>query len=292
MDTTSDFSDHSRNTTDFSAARGITSTSDSEDGGTTSIGNTPHLSNESSDRECDKQDESEPFAYRLQTALENNDVEKLNKLLSAMPTYEVDLALTNDSGLALLDGAANKGYAVVVRTLLENGVDPDIPDHILYTPINNAAFNGHADVVLVLLESGKVNPNLYGKSGLTPINSAACNGHINVVQAFLRYDKVNLNLPDKKGCTPINNAAIHGHDDVVKILLQNEEVDPNLPDKEGRTPICNAAKEGHLFVVIALRNNARIDSTLAGKDGLTPIDWAEEMECKKIAEVLQSQREH
>jgi ankyrin repeat protein len=245
-----------------------------------------------SDAKSGMGNEQESFSYQLCTALKNNDVDKLNDLLSAHPDCEIDLTLTSDTGLALLDGAANRGYAIVVKALLNGGIDPDTPDHIFYTPINNAAFNGHIDVVLALLESGKVDPDSYGKSRLTPVNSAACNGHANVVQAFLKYGKVNPNLPDRDGYTPINNAATNGHDDVVRVLLEDENVDPNLPDKYGCTPICNAAKKGHLFVVITLRNNVRVDSTLKDENGLAPIDWARISESAKIIDILQVPREH
>jgi ankyrin repeat protein len=291
MSTSPEFSSCLKETEKTSSVPGPGSTSNNEEKQAIIIDNARTLSEGTCDSEnCREQQERESLIYQLRTALKNNDVDKLNELLQTMTDCKGDLELTGDTGLALLDGAANKGYAIVVRALLESGVNPDTPDHILYTPINNAAFNGHVDVVLALLESDKVNPNFCGKSQLTPINSAACNGHIHVVQAFLKCGKVNPNLPDRDGCTPINNAATNGYHDVVKVLLENEDVDPNFPDKYGRTPICNAAIKGHLLVVITLRNNKRVDHTLMDEDGLAPIDWARKIECEKIVDVLQNKK--
>jgi len=287
MSTSSELSDGEKDTGALSPVGESAKNSDSGNWHDTFTESTYPLPQEHSKHESEvNRKEHESFDYRLRTALKNNDVDLLNGLLQEEGGSTVELELTNDAGLALMDGAANKGYAVVVRALLDSGVDADTPDHILYTPINNAAFNGHVDVVLALLESGKINPNLCGKSHLTSINSAACNGHVKVVQAFLEYGKVNPNLPDIEGCTPINNAAINGHDDVVRVLLEDESVDPNFPDKHGRTPICNAAKKGHLLVLITLRKNDRVDSTLPDKEGLAPIDWARKNEFPNIVEAL------
>jgi ankyrin repeat protein len=50
--------------------------------------------------------------------------------------------------------ATRYGDLIKVRIALENGANPNAEDKYGWTPLHIAAFNGHVDVVRVLLEYG------------------------------------------------------------------------------------------------------------------------------------------
>jgi ankyrin repeat protein len=71
---------------------------------------------------------------------------------------------------------------------------------------------------------------------------AAKRGHTEVVIELLSTGNVNPDLADKYGLTPLSWAAECGHKDVVIELLSTGNVNPNLADDVGRTPHFWAAK--------------------------------------------------
>jgi ankyrin repeat protein len=65
-----------------------------------------------------------------------------------------------------------------------------------------AAKLGHTEVVIELLSTGNVNPDLADKDGLTPLSWAAECGHKDVVIELLSTGNVNPNLANVVGRTP------------------------------------------------------------------------------------------
>ena len=118
------------------------------------------------------------------------------------------------------------------------------------TPIYNAAYYGHADVVKALIEA-KANVNYADSDGYTPIYWAACNGHADVVKALIAAG-ANVNQANKGGNTPIYNAAYYGHLDIVKALIE-AGANVNQANSLGNTPIYGATCNSHLDVVKALK---------------------------------------
>ena len=82
------------------------------------------------------------------------------------------------------------------------------------------------------------------KEGFTPLQQAAYNGHLDQVPVEL-LTKENMLLPDKEGFTPLQWAAIKVQLDQVPVeILTKENI--LLPDKYGNTPLHWAAIKGHL----------------------------------------------
>ena len=73
------------------------------------------------------------------------------------------------------------------------------------TPIYDAAFCNHADIVKILA-SLTDNPNAPIQNGNTPIQVAACNGHTEIVRILTPLTDY-PNAPNKYGSTPIHTAA-------------------------------------------------------------------------------------
>jgi ankyrin repeat protein len=116
-----------------------------------------------------------------------------------------------------------------VRQLLEAKTDPRKAasgdrEHLVYagcTPLYNAAQNGQAHVVKLLLEAeANVGARLVLVSdGTTPLYVAAQNGHEEVVKVLIgngaHVEKGRTDI----GSTPLFVAAEHGHVKVVQALI-------------------------------------------------------------------------
>ena len=90
------------------------------------------------------------------------------------------------------------------------------------TALMCAVFNGHKDVVRLLLGKG-AQPNVregttQGYTGCTPLHYAATFGHKEIAQMLLDAG-ANINRTDKDGRTPLKCATEKGHQDVGQLLL-------------------------------------------------------------------------
>ena len=77
-----------------------------------------------------------------------------------------------------------------------------------FTPLHQAAYNGHLEICKLILESIE-DKNAVANGGLAPIHFAAQRGHLEILRLFLD------NGIDRRlianGSTPIERAASYGH---------------------------------------------------------------------------------
>ncbi|KAF7909978.1 uncharacterized protein EAF01_003696 [Botrytis porri] len=81
--------------------------------------------------------------------------------------------------------AAKFGNKGKIQSLLERGVELDLPNPRKVTPLWIAATYGHIEVVQLLLETKSVNVNATDVSGRSPIFWAAANGYEEIVWLLL-----------------------------------------------------------------------------------------------------------
>jgi len=168
-----------------------------------------------------------------------------------------------------------------MKLMLANGIDVKYLGDISTetTPLYQAAFNGHKELVELLLEKG-ANPNMRTTTknilaigGTTALIGAAKGGHKEIVDLLIRdgadvdtigaiefLRKVEYTSTTKRAksalsthhdytvSSPLLEAAAKGHKEIVELLIANK-ADINITDLTGVNPLMKAAGEGHIKIV-------------------------------------------
>ena len=188
----------------------------------------------------------------------------------------VETASTWDAGGGVhgLHLACFFNLSQVVQKLLESGISPDIRDALGSTPLMYAAWAGHAEVVMVLLEHG-AQPNLSCSQQRTALHRACGRGterHRNVVKELMTSGKdIAVNARDARfyGNTALLHAVDRNDVEVTKLLLSCKELDSDL-----RTLDIEEKNALHLAVT---RKNVEI-AKMVIEDGGIPVDSMEHNE--------------
>jgi len=178
-----------------------------------------------------------------------------------------------------LNDAAKGGDLATVRELIKTTfVDTTEGSPTLqglsrgWTPLIQAAYKGHKDIVQILLECG-ANIDHQANDGWTALMLAARYGHKDVVQILLENGaSIDHQSKDGFGNTALMLATKYGYKDIVQILLENgANIDHR--DKDGWTALYYATGNGHKDIVqILLDNGANINHQ--DNDGFTALMWA------------------
>ncbi|XP_052239797.1 protein phosphatase 1 regulatory subunit 12A-like isoform X3 [Dreissena polymorpha] len=131
----------------------------------------------------------------------------------------------------------------------------NITDKNGYTPLHQAAVNGHRDIVEALLKAD-AEPGLEDNQGCTPVHLASWSGNPEIVMQLLNagtqpesaVEPVQVNHQNKNGDTALHSAAQYGHVAVVDVLLQ-KSANPTIRNIENASPLDLAAQYGRLDVV-------------------------------------------
>lgn len=101
------------------------------------------------------------------------------------------------------------------------------------TPLLLASKNGHAHVVMLLLNNG-ADLSIRDENRRTALMLAARNGHSECLGALLD-NNADLDAVDKNRNTALSYAARYGHAECVNLLLQNQA--GITPNNMGQTPL-------------------------------------------------------
>eukprot|EP01083_Nonionella_stella_P278389 946692_1 len=173
--------------------------------------------------------------------------------------------------------AAEKGYFEVVKLLLEvdtidrNSLcDVNRCGRQEHTALHLASSHGHANVVMVLLDSGGIDVNAKANNR-TAFLMAAEKGYFEVVKLLLEVDTIDRNsLCDVNRCgrqehTALHLASSHGHTNVVRVLLESGRIDVNAM-ANNETAFMMASEHGHAEVVKLLLAVDGCDVSGSGRD--------------------------
>ncbi|KAK7922622.1 hypothetical protein WMY93_009524 [Mugilogobius chulae] len=180
--------------------------------------------------------------------------------------------------------AGYEGHVDVVDLLLEGGADVDHTDNNGRTPLLAAASMGHASVVNTLLFWGAAVDSI-DSEGRTVLSIASAQGNVEVVRTLLDRG-LDENHRDDAGWTPLHMAAFEGHRQVCDALIEQGARCTEV-DNDGRIPLILSAQEGHYDCVqILLENKSPVDQR--GYDGRNALRVAALESHRDIVELLLS----
>lgn len=168
----------------------------------------------------DRKDASRMDAAALSAASKAGDEAEVQRLLAAGSPVEERLPLIGslDDDYTPLGLAAREGHVAVVRRLLDAGADPRARVGLMKgTPVHEAAFFGHAEVIRVLAERrdepGSVAAELDAQgayNGLTALHDAVWHGHAAAALALVEAE-ARLDVRSHTGHTPEDLAMLYGY---------------------------------------------------------------------------------
>ena len=138
------------------------------------------------------------------------------------------------------------------------------------TPLHQAAFAGHVDTTLAMLEEG-CSFDVVNSAGFTVLHFAAQSGHVELVKELVRRG-CDVNAKEISGCTPLHSAAAHGRTEAVRELIKLGATKPVVASTFG-TALHVAARIGYVETVVAMLDEG-CPFDVVGSDGATVLHSA------------------
>ncbi|NWX13431.1 ANR16 protein, partial [Aegotheles bennettii] len=173
------------------------------------------------------------------------------------------------SGDSLLHHAARSGHRDVLAFLVETlRMDIEVFNRDYKRPLHEAASMGHGDCVSYLLERG-ASVDCLKKADWTPLMMACTKQNLEVIRALVEHG-ANPLLKNKDGWNCFHIASREGHPHVLQYLL---DVSPGSWDTEStinRTPLHTAAMHGCSQAVELLLERCQYKPDSRDRCGVTP----------------------
>ncbi|OHS96309.1 hypothetical protein TRFO_37525 [Tritrichomonas foetus] len=116
-------------------------------------------------------------------------------------------------------------------------------DYSLATPLHLACWQGHLNIVELLLKEELVDVTTLMDDIRTPLHIAAENGKSDIVKILIEHEPILVNLQDSKGNTALHLAVFNEEINTIRVLLESGLCDKSITEKIFL--ICNL--ELHLF---------------------------------------------
>lgn len=142
--------------------------------------------------------------------------------------------------------AAALGDDELMRTLLENGADPNKRDCDGATALIVAARHGRLQAVRTLLHAPATKVNLEDIRGHNALSAAAAQGHLDICDLLLGFGEAHLERQSPvKSKHPLLLAASQGHSPICELIIK-QGIDIDIADIDGRTALWHAAVCGQV----------------------------------------------
>ena len=224
------------------------------------------------------------YGAPLNAALDNGHLDIAQFLLDHGAVGDI-MGSWKQSGLYI---ASSRGYANIVRSLIDRGADlnAECDDCVLpfgevqWTPLHAAIHSDHPDIALLLLERG-ANQEIWSSWEQTALYMASSRGHADVVRWLIdRGADLNAECDDwdadfnEVWLTPLRAAIRGDHSDIALLLLERGADSETLRSVD-QTALCMASSRGHADVMRSLIDRGadlNAKSRDRGEDGLE-VEW-------------------
>ncbi|CAG2227454.1 unnamed protein product [Mytilus edulis] len=187
----------------------------------------------------------------------------------------VDLNVKDVGGDTALHAACFNGHFEVVKLLIQIGMNVNEGNCKGQTPLLMACANGFFNIAKLLINNN-ANINQSDNEKFTPLLYAS-NSNLDTVELLIKH---NCDI-DAKNCddiTALHKACSNGHAQIVDILIElllSRGANVDYWEEGGVTPLQGACKYGHIDAVVSLlKNNADVNAARCPK--LKPIILAKE----------------
>lgn len=172
--------------------------------------------------------------------------------------------------------AANQGNVERLKKLIGDGGDIEELGSLNSTPIETAAFVGHAAADQVLLDAGAE----------ASISVLAALGKTEKLVEILEREPDLLHKHPDQVVPPIYWAACFGHTDCVVYLL-SKGADPNAANIEGNEPLLRACWKGHVAVVAILALSGADTAVKDPRSGMSLQEIAARKKNQELSAVIE-----
>ena len=180
--------------------------------------------------------------------------------------------------------AAFDGHADMIRILLEKPININVKDKDGFTALMMATDQNHMDVVQILIKKG-ADVNARENAGNTALSLAADRGYADIADLLIAAG-ANVNVVNHQGSAPLMVAAFKGHLNVAQRLIKNGAL-VNAKNNVDITALMAASEEGHADIVSLLLENGA-DATVKDKNDNSALDTAKSKNRQEIAAILRT----
>lgn len=173
-----------------------------------------------------------------------------NKTSDAL-TYLSDIKNINakdEYGQTVLNASVMHRRSILVKWLLDNGANPNIPDNEGMYPINYAIAQHNIELLDLLVSSQKTNINVIGVKQMTPITYSISRGFVEGVEILVKKGAKTSVFHSKAHLTCVHFAPKNKKYgvEIIKLLSKAKDFDVNVRrDKYSVTPLMTAAFVGN-----------------------------------------------
>ena len=204
---------------------------------------------------------------------------------------QVDINARNVSGETALHLAvrfSKRRQAISIVKILFGipGIEPDLQDLWLRTPLIEAARAGNASILEILLDNPQINPNHRDSRGRSALFLCTRDKLKRVVELLVKDPRVDINAIDNNGVTPISQAVHNSAAEIADVILSTGRADVNRLDNLGFSALTYAAQKGELEVLNRLLQVEGIDIESMDDRGYTAVALASKYGHKKAVGVL------
>lgn len=126
----------------------------------------------------------------------------------------------------LFEACKNGDYPLIVKHI-NAGRELNIQDgEKSNSLLHIAAQHGHTNILTLLLNQARIQPNLKNSRGNTPLHTACAFNQFYAVDVILEYsENLDPNIKNKYGETPLEVACARSSTKVVELLLHQQKLD-------------------------------------------------------------------